>query len=98
MAKTPKADSKATAPKKTKAEVDPALISSMKVELKDKCVALDPANLDATAKRFGVDVKAYAKLQGGLRKMSTINSILGSAARWMREDGKSKKDVLALAK
>ena len=90
----------AVAPAKEKAEkkpaVDSAIIAAMKTELRPKLNELEPKKLDAVAKRFGVDVKKYAAFQPALRKMNTVNSCIGSASRWMREDGKSKKDVFTL--
>lgn len=91
-------EAKAATGKAPKVKVDEGVIAKMKEELRDKLNGLEPKALTATAKRFGVDIAKYSKLAPGLQRMNLTNSTLGSAARWMRDDGKSAKDVFALVK
>lgn len=93
---------KETAAKKVekpkKPSIAPEVIVELKASLREKLNALEPAALDRVAKKFNVDVAKYSKLPPALRKMSTVNACLGSAARGVREDGMSKSAVFALVK
>ncbi len=97
MAKdTAKEAVKEKAPKKP--VVAPEVIEALKTDLRPKLNALEPAALDRVAKKFNVDIAKYGKLPPALKKMSTVNACLGSAARGVRDDGMSKSAVLALIK
>jgi len=85
-------------PAKKAPAIAPEVITALKAELREKLNALEPAALDRVAKAFNVDIRKYAKLTPALKKMSTVNACLGSAARGVREDGMSKTAVFALVK
>lgn len=83
-------------PSKKPAGPTPEALSSFKEQLRKKLNALDEKALAKTAKNFGVQTSKYKGMNPGLIKMNTVNSIVGSASRGLRKDGRTQKELLGL--
>jgi hypothetical protein len=84
--------------KAAKVEISPEVLSNLKLQLREQLKNVeDEKLLNKIAKNFNVDVKPYAQMGAGLRRMNIVNSICGSAARGLR-GGYSEKEIYALLK
>lgn len=67
-------------------------------EVMDKISTDDFPKLDSIAEKFGVDSNKYSHLQNGLRKMNTVNSVIGAVARGLRKGILTEKEVKQIFK
>lgn len=82
----------APAPKKAKISVPDEFKLRLRTKLNES------EKLDAIAKGVGVDMKKYAKLSGGLKKMSTVNATLGAITRAIESGELNQNSALAKVK
>ena len=93
-----KKDAPSTA-KKSVSSVPKDEIEKIKAEFRERLNRKELKDLEklAKSKDFGIDVKKYKHLSGGLYKMNIVNSCLGVATRMIKA-GSSKTAVTKLLK